>query len=134
MTPSFAIVPGSPGLRPDPLAELTAEEQAEWMVVVERMPAGHFPRETHPLLADYCRFSVNARWVGQGMAEMRARSAYNPLYLKDLKKMLELQKINSAQMASLASKLRLTPASRAAHRTGAGKILANPGGKRPWQS
>jgi hypothetical protein len=133
LVPSLAIVPGSPGLRPDPPAELTAEEQAEWIVVVERMPAAHFPRETWGLLADYCRFSVNARWVGQGMAEMRARSPYNPAYLKDVEKMMKMQKINSSQMASLATKLRLTPATRAAHRTGAGKILQNTSGKRPWQ-
>ena len=131
---SFAIVPGAPGLRPDPPAELAAEEQAEWIVVVERMPAAHFTRETWPLLADYCRFAVNARWVGQGMAEMRARSAYNPAYIKDVEKMLDLQKQNSAQLARLATKLRLTPQSRAGTRPGSGKMQQNSLGKRPWQS
>jgi hypothetical protein len=134
MMPSLAIVPGAAGLRPDPPAELAAEEQAEWMVVVERMPAAHFPRETWGLLADYCRYKVNSRWIGDGMAQLRARSAYDPLYLKDIEKMTKLQKMNSSQMASLATKLRLTPASRAGHRTGAGKILQNTSGKRPWQT
>lgn len=134
MVPSLALVPGSPGLRPDPPPELSAEEQAEWIVIVERMPAGHFTRETWSLLADYCRFAVNARWVGQGMQEMRARSAYNPAYLKDVKVMMKLQRENSSQMTQLASRLRLTPAMRAAHRTGAGKILQNKNGQRPWQT
>jgi hypothetical protein len=133
-TASLAIVPGRPGLRPDPPTELTAEESAEWYHVVERMPAGHFTRETWPLLADYCRFAVNARWVGQGMADMRARSAYNPAYLKDLQKMMDLQKQNSSQMSSLATKLRLTPQTRHPMRTGSGKLQQNPSASRPWQT
>lgn len=47
--------------RPDPPDEyrLSDEQTAEWWSVVNRMPADWFPRETHALLAQFCRHVVN---------------------------------------------------------------------------
>jgi hypothetical protein len=41
--------------RPEPPEDLTEEQAAEWSAVVDRLPADWFPRETHGLLARYCR-------------------------------------------------------------------------------
>ena len=132
---SFAIVPGAaaPWLRPDPPADLTEAEQEEWRLTVDRMPPGHFTRETFPLLADYCRFAANSKWIGEGIAALREGSIYDPRG-RDNETMLREQRENSTHMAMLASKLRLTPQSRGPTRPGSDKFQKNAnGGKRPWQ-
>ena len=47
--------------RPKAPRELTAEQAREWQAVVESLPADWFPKETHPLLIQYCRHIVRAR-------------------------------------------------------------------------
>jgi hypothetical protein len=64
--------------RPDAPYDLTDEQIAEWWAVVNRMPADWFPRETHAMLAQYCRHVVNARRVAQLIA---AHEASDPLDL-----------------------------------------------------
>jgi hypothetical protein len=58
--------------RPDPPAELTDEQGAEWRAVVGCLPADWLPRETHQLLAQYCRHVVGARRVAQLIEQAEA--------------------------------------------------------------
>ena len=51
--------------RPDAPYDLTDEQAEEWWAVVNRLPAEWFPRETHALLAQYCRHVVAARRVAE---------------------------------------------------------------------
>jgi chaperone required for assembly of F1-ATPase len=56
--------------RPDAPYDLTDEQAQEWWAVVNRMPADWFPRETHGMLAQYCRHVVRARRVAQMLDAM----------------------------------------------------------------
>ncbi len=63
---SLSIVPPREVLergRPDPPRDLTAGQAVEWRAIVRRMPADWFPRETHGLLADYCRHVLRSRKI-----------------------------------------------------------------------
>ena len=52
-----------PMQRPEPPDGESLDDEAtrEWWAVVNRLPADHFPRETHALLAAFCRHVVAAR-------------------------------------------------------------------------
>src|SRR3954464_3319194 len=58
--------------RPHPPEEyaLTYDEEQEWWAVVNRMPAEWFPRETLPMLAQYCRHVVRANHLSKLVNEM----------------------------------------------------------------
>lgn len=47
--------------RPSPPSDLIPEEQKVWKEVVAGMPADWFPPETHGLLTQYCRLTIDAR-------------------------------------------------------------------------
>ncbi len=49
--------------RPPPPEELTEAQAAEWRATTGTMPAGWFGRETHPVLASYCRHVCRSRWL-----------------------------------------------------------------------
>jgi hypothetical protein len=51
--------------RPDAPLDLTPEETDEWCAIVDAMPADWFPRETWPLLAQFCRHTVASRRIAQ---------------------------------------------------------------------
>ena len=51
--------------RPTSPADLSAEQSEEWRAVVNRLQADWFPRETHAVLAQFCRHTVAARLVAQ---------------------------------------------------------------------
>ena len=42
-------------VRPEPPKNLDDDEAKVWREVVDRMPPNWFPRETHGLLAQYCK-------------------------------------------------------------------------------
>lgn len=91
--------------RPKPPAELTAEQRDEWRAIVDRMPADWFPRETHALLADYCRHVVMARRIAQLIAQAEDGETFDVIEYDRLGKMAERE---SRVIASLATKMRLT--------------------------
>lgn len=49
--------------RPDAPYDLSDEESVEWWGIVNARPADYFPKETHGMLADYCRHVVRSRRV-----------------------------------------------------------------------
>ena len=91
--------------RPAPPEELSNEEVEEWRAVVDRLPADWFARETHALLIQYCRHVVTARRIRQLIAKLEAEEDFA---LKDWEAALKMQQRESAILASLATKMRIS--------------------------
>lgn len=116
--------------RPDAPYDLTDEQSEEWWAVVNRMPADWFPRETHPLLAQYCRHVVAGRRVAQLIHALE-----NPedkavaLDIGAYDKLLKLQEREGRAMSSLATRMRLTQQT-----TYDAKRKKPQQAKRPWEA
>ena len=91
--------------RPDAPYDLTDEQADEWWAVVNRMPADWFPRETHALLASYCRHVVSARRISQLIVSAEKS---DPVDLDELDKLYKMQERESRAMSSLATRMRIT--------------------------
>ncbi|MGE3296724.1 MAG: hypothetical protein AB7I68_05175 [Porticoccaceae bacterium] len=118
----MAVVVALPA-RPDPPAELTDEQAREWVEVVNRLPADHFPRETHGLLVQYCRHVVASRRVAK-LIDAAAEGD-----LPTLARLLRMQVAQSNAIASLATKMRLSQSSTSDRRRAKG-----PAERAPWDS
>ena len=90
--------------RPEPDSTLTDDQACEWREIVNRLPADWFPRETWPLLAQYCRHAVTSRRLGQLVDAEMARSDMDLRTLKDL---LTLQRGETSGLKALAAAMRL---------------------------
>lgn len=95
-----------PIARPDAPYDLNDEESAEWWAVVERLPADWFPRETHAMLAMYCRHVVSARRV----AELIATALKKPteFSVSDYDQLLKMQEREGRAISSLATRMRIS--------------------------
>lgn len=111
--------------RPTPPAELTDEQAQEWRAVVNRLPADWFPRETHPMLAAYCRHIVALRRIGQLIEHIESQKDID---LEAYDRLLKMQERESRAMSSLATRMRLTQQS--TYDPKKKKPLA---AKRPWK-
>ena len=90
--------------RPQAPLDLTPDETDEWIAVVEAMPADWFPRETWPLLSQYCRHAVTSRRVGQLIdAEMAAPE----IDLPKLDKLTQMQARETGALKAMAAAMRL---------------------------
>ena len=105
--------------RPDAPYDLTDEESREWWAVVDRMPADWFPRETHGLLAQYCRHIVAARHVATMIRELETaigleaqgaedRAAILLAAAKPLDRLLKMQDREGRAISSLATRMRIS--------------------------
>jgi hypothetical protein len=95
------ITPAGPVRRPDPPADATELEAVHWRTVVGRMSPDWFPAETHGILLQYCRHLVRA---GQ-LARMLEAAEKDP---KEFRELLKLEQHQTAAIATLATKMRLT--------------------------
>lgn len=91
--------------RPEAPVELTPEQADVWRQVVDAMPADWFPAETHPLLMQYCRHTIEARRVAQLIDQECSRletdvSAYTEL--------LKVQAKETGALKAMASAMRLS--------------------------
>lgn len=106
---SLSVLPGSPleGIsRPIPPSELSLEQRNEWLAVVNRLPADWFPRETHAILAQYCRHVVAARRIAQLVDRLEADSeSFN---VEEYDRLLKMQEREGRALSSLATRMRLT--------------------------
>ena len=92
--------------RPDAPYDLTDEQTEEWWAVVNRMPADWFPRETHGMLAQYCRHVVEARRIAQLIQRMQAdNEGFN---VKDYDRLLKMQDREGRAISSLATRMRIS--------------------------
>jgi len=116
--PTVAFLPA----RPDPPADLSAAEAQEWAAIVHRLPADWFPRETHGLLAQYCRHIVAGRRVAkliEGVADDDVPA---------LARLLRIQVAQSMAIAGLSGKMRLAQSATVDRRRTRG-----PSAPRPWE-
>lgn len=112
--------------RPDPAPELTDEQATEWRAVVNRMPADWFPRETHGLLAQYCRHVVASRRVAQLVASIEASPEFDILAYD---RALKMQEREGRAISSLATKMRVSQQTSYDPKRKRGVA-----GKKPWES
>ena len=112
--------------RPDPPRKLTDEQSEEWRAVVNRLPADWFPRETHGLLAHYCRHVVAARRVAQ-LIEVEEQS--DKFSLERYDSLLRMQEREGRALSSLATRMRLTQQATLDER----KRKPQTSGKKPWE-
>lgn len=91
--------------RPGPPAEMTDEQSREWLSVVNRLPADWFPRETHGLLAQYCRHVVSARRIAQLIEHLCDSDEFDS---GEYDKLLKMQEREGRAMSSLATRMRMT--------------------------
>lgn len=112
--------------RPDAPYDLTDEQAAEWWAVVNRLPADWFPRETHGMLADYCRHVVKSRRVAQMVADAESADELDVALLDKLYKMAERE---SRAISSLATRMRISQQATSTHRANKG----TKGVRKPWE-
>ena len=91
--------------RPDAPYDLTDEQADEWRAIVNRLPADWFPRETWPLLAQYCRHAVAARRVAQMVKAIEEEKEFD---LAAYDRALKMQEREGRAISSLATKMRLS--------------------------
>jgi hypothetical protein len=115
--------------RPDPPLYLTPEQTDEWVAVADSMPADWFKRETHSLLEQWCRHTVDARRIAQLLDQEMSR---DPVDIGALDKLLAMQARETSAMKALASAMRISQqASYTTQRAGTQK--AGRAVKRPWE-
>lgn len=112
--------------RPDAPYDLTDEQAAEWWAVVNRLPADWFPRETHALLAEYCRHVVKSRRIAQLVADAESAEEIDIDTLDKLYKMAERE---SRAISSLATRMRISQQATSTHRADKG----TKGVRKPWE-
>lgn len=91
--------------RPDAPYDLTDEQSDEWWAVVNRMPADWFPRETHGMLAQYCRHIVAARRVAQLIAKTEKAKSID---VGEYDQLLKMQEREGRAISSLATRMRIS--------------------------
>ena len=69
------------------------------------MPADYFPRETHAVLAQYCRHVVASRRVAQLITQATSGDA---LDVDTLDKLYKMQEREGRALSALAQRMRLT--------------------------
>jgi hypothetical protein len=106
-----------------PPAELKGEARAMFVKIVKSEPPDWFTQASTTLLAQYCRHAVEARRIA-GLLEGCDPEAD----LKQYARLLAAARGESATLASLGTKLRLTPQATRNHRGNRPRI-----GPKPWE-
>ena len=121
-------------IEPRPVApsELVDEEATEWEKIVARMPASWFTKECHPLLIQLCRHIIAARRLAQLIEQ--AAHGDEDFQVEYYMRLLRAQTGQTAVIASVSTKLRITPQSSYDAKV-AGTAKGNaPDGPPPWES
>ena len=116
--------------RPEPPLDLTPEEADVWVEVAEAMPADWFPRETWPLLRQYCRHTVTARRVSQLIDAAASRDEVD---VSEMKELLGLQAKETASLKAMAASMRLSQQASYSARGAGGEKSRRATVKRPWE-
>ena len=91
--------------RSSPPEELSDEQGHEWTQVVNRMPSEWFPRETHGMLAQYCRHVVSARRVAQLISLAESAGEFD---VREYEMLLRMQDREGRALSSLATRMRIS--------------------------
>src|SRR4051812_3167037 len=104
---------------------LTYDEEQEWWAVVNRMPTEWFPRETLPMLAQYCRHGVRANHIAKLVNEMMHQPNIDINHYRTL---LDMEENQTRAIAILATRMRLSQQAIHQRRKQKGKVIT----QRPW--
>ena len=91
--------------RARPPRELTSEQAAEWVALVERMPADWFPRETQSVHAHAVRRHLSWQRIAQLVAKAEKSKTFD---LDEYDQLLKMQEREGRAISSLATWMRLT--------------------------
>ena len=111
--------------RPAPPLDLTEDEANEWNQIVSSLSADWFKRETHGLLAQYCRHVVKARQIAKLLQKVESEP---DLDLSSYDKLLKMQERESRAIASLSTKMRLAQQSTIDSENKRKRV-----GRKPWE-
>jgi hypothetical protein len=109
VVPLPGIVPGE---RPEPPEHLGARQSETWRVIVGRMPSDWFTPETWPLLSQLCRHVTISEVIGTALAEIDPKSVKDDGGFARLEKLRRMHQQEGRAIATLMTKLRITPHSR----------------------
>ena len=112
--------------RPRPPDELTSEQKAIWVFIVNRLPADWFPPETHGTLIQLCRHRARSRKLAQLIDAMEGAANGEDFYVHEYRDLLRTEAENTRIINSCETKLKLTPKSDYAKKK---PKLGNP----PWE-
>jgi hypothetical protein len=119
--------------RPQCPHDLNDEESEVWFTVINRLPADWFPAETHPLLSSYCRAVVQAKRIAElierALGDIDPDTKEPTLTVAAYDRLLKMQVRQSASIAMLATKMRISQQATTNHR--GNKKQLSP--KRPWE-
>ncbi len=120
--------------RPDADYSL-ADEQAEvWHATLAALPADWVGPEAHPVLAAYCRTTVQLRRLGQLITAMETSDSTGAeLVTAEYIALIKAHGATAQTLKTLATSLRLTPQSRYRAESAARNIDAKRPGPRPWE-
>lgn len=107
----------------------SAAETDVWREIVASKPADWFSADNLPLLEHYCSTTVESRRVA---SQLRGLKVVNEECLYEYERLIALQSKIGGQLASLATKMRLTQQSRYGARaaaTASDKTAA----RKPWE-
>ena len=132
-TAELATVTPLPLRMIEPPADLTAEEAAVWARTTATKPGDWWDAGSLPLLAQYCRAVAQSDVVADLVNRTSQAMLEDPDELGRYKELRKIQNALSAEISSLATKMRLTQQSRynaknsdtAARRGGSGQ-------RKPW--
>ena len=91
--------------RPEPPLDLTPNESDVWVETVNALPADWFPRETWPLLRQWCRHTVSAHRVSQLIDACAARDEVD---VTEMGALLAMQARETSALKAMASAMRLS--------------------------
>jgi phage terminase small subunit len=96
-----------------PPPALEARQAAEWQAIVARLGSQWLPREAHALLTAYCMVKVQLDDVHGALAAFAPGIPEDRPGWQRYRELTKLRGQLATQLASLGTKLRLTPQSRA---------------------
>jgi hypothetical protein len=112
--------------RPAAPDDLTEEQAHEWRCIVNRMPADWFPRETHGMLAHYCRHICTARRIAQMIEDFESKPSEDEGWLDTYDKLLKMQEREGRAMSSLATRMRVSQQGQYNHKKKPGSSVSKP--------
>jgi hypothetical protein len=116
--------------RPDPPADLTDEMAEEWRKIVSHLPADFFRVEALPMLAQYCTHIIRCRRLRSVLSMMEQSEAFDPV---EYKLLLDAEEKQSRSISSLATRMRLSPASVYDREKKKGPSFKTEGLHAPWE-
>lgn len=112
--------------RPQPPAELSADERGHWVDLVNALPAGYFPQATLGVVRQYCRHMT----VAAHLAELRHKCEAGKFSWQRYKGLIKEQRAESLIIQNLLRSMRLTHLSiKPSDRT----PMPDDAGPKPWE-